>query len=80
LIDLCEQDKKRTTRKKAEYSRIEEYKSDLSLGNLKLIMDIDREKARRLRLSTSQIAQDMRTACLDWKCPIQRGDDDYPIQ
>ena len=60
---------------------IEEYKSDLSLGNPELIMDIDREKARRFGLSTSQIAQDMRTALFGLEVSkFKEGEDDYPIQ
>lgn len=60
---------------------IEEYKSDLSLGNPEMIMDIDREKARRFGLSTSQIAQDMRTALFGLEVSrFKEGEDDYPIQ
>lgn len=60
---------------------IEEYKTDLSLGNPELIMDIDREKARRFGLSTSQIAQDMRTALFGLEVSkFKEGEDDYPIQ
>ncbi|WP_075351993.1 efflux RND transporter permease subunit [Algoriphagus marinus] len=60
---------------------IEEYKTDLSLGNPELIMDIDREKARRFGLSTSQIAQDLRTALFGLEVSkFKEGEDDYPIQ
>jgi multidrug efflux pump subunit AcrB len=62
-------------------SGIEEFKSDLSLGNPELIMDIDREKARRFGLSTSQIAQDLRTALFGLEVSkFKEGEDDYPIQ
>ncbi len=60
---------------------IEELKTDLSLGNPELIMDIDREKARRFGLSTSQIAQDLRTALFGLEVSkFKEGEDDYPIQ
>jgi len=60
---------------------IEEYKSDLSLGNPELIVDIDREKARRFGLSSSQIAQDLRTALFGLEVSkYKEGEDDYPIQ
>ncbi|RAI85832.1 efflux RND transporter permease subunit [Algoriphagus yeomjeoni] len=60
---------------------VEELKSDLSLGNPEVIVDIDREKARRFGLSTSQIATDLRTALFGLEVSkYKEGEDDYPIQ
>lgn len=60
---------------------IEELKSDLELGNPELIIDIDREKARRFGLSTSTIANELRTALFGLEVSkFKEGEDDYPIQ
>lgn len=60
---------------------VEELKSDLSLGNPEVILNIDREKARRFGLSTSQIATDLRTALFGLEVSkYKEGEDDYPIQ
>lgn len=60
---------------------IEEFKSDLSLGNPEVIVDIDREKARRFGLSTSEIATNLRTALFGLEVSkYKEGEDDYPIQ
>ncbi|MEX2569534.1 MAG: efflux RND transporter permease subunit [Cyclobacteriaceae bacterium] len=60
---------------------IEELKTDLELGNPELIIDIDREKARRFGLSTSTIANELRTALFGLEVSkYKEGEDDYPIQ
>jgi multidrug efflux pump subunit AcrB len=60
---------------------VEELKSDLSLGNPEVILNIDRDKARRFGLSTSQIATDLRTALFGLEVSkYKEGEDDYPIQ
>lgn len=60
---------------------VEELKSDLSLGNPEVILDIDRDKARRFGLSTSEIATDLRTALFGLEVSkYKEGEDDYPIQ
>ena len=60
---------------------IEELKTDLELGNPELIIDIDREKARRFGLSTSTIANELRTALFGLEVSkFKEGEDDYPIQ
>ncbi|EAZ79283.1 efflux RND transporter permease subunit [Algoriphagus machipongonensis] len=60
---------------------IEELKSDLSLGSPEVILNIDREKARRFGLSTSEIANDLRTALFGLEVSkYKEGEDDYPIQ
>ena len=66
---------------KQNIAGIEELKSDLSLGNPELILDIDRDKARRFGLSTSQIATELRTALFGLEVSkYKEGEDDYPIQ
>lgn len=60
---------------------IEELKTDLSLGNPELILNVDRDKARRFGLSTSTIATDLRTALFGLEVSkYKEGEDDYPIQ
>lgn len=60
---------------------VEELKSDLSLGNPEVILNIDRDKARRFGLSTSEIATDMRTALFGLEVSkYKEGEEDYPIQ
>ncbi|MEN2284429.1 efflux RND transporter permease subunit [Algoriphagus sp. SE2] len=60
---------------------IEEFKSDLSLGSPEVVLNIDREKARRFGLSTSEIANDLRTALFGLEVSkFKEGEDDYPIQ
>ena len=60
---------------------VEELKSDLSLGNPEVILNIDRDKARRFGLSTSEIATDLRTALFGLEVSkYKEGEDDYPIQ
>ncbi|MBS9522988.1 efflux RND transporter permease subunit [Litoribacter ruber] len=60
---------------------IEELKTDLELGNPELVVNIDRERARRFGLSTSQIANELRTALFGLEVSkYKEGEDDYPIQ
>lgn len=60
---------------------LEELKTDLSLGSPEVILDIDREKARRFGLSTSSIATELRTALFGLEVSkYKEGEDDYPIQ
>lgn len=60
---------------------IEELKTDLSLGNPELILNVDRDKARRFGLSTSTIATDLRTSLFGLEVSkYKEGEDDYPIQ
>ncbi|MGM0944363.1 MAG: efflux RND transporter permease subunit [Bacteroidota bacterium] len=60
---------------------VEELKTDLSLGSPELIVDIDRDKARRFGLSTSVIATEMRTSLFGLEVSkYKEGEDDYPIQ
>ena len=60
---------------------IEELKSDLQTGKPELIVNIDRDKARRFGLSTATIATEMRTALFGSEVSkFKDGEDDYPIQ
>ncbi|MDF2157075.1 efflux RND transporter permease subunit [Algoriphagus sp. CAU 1675] len=60
---------------------VEELKTDLSLGSPEVVVDIDREKARRFGLSTSTIATELRTALFGMEVSkYKEGEDDYPIQ
>ncbi|ERM82043.1 copper transporter [Rhodonellum psychrophilum GCM71 = DSM 17998] len=65
----------------ANIQGIEELKSDLELGSPEVILNIDREKARRFGLSTSSIANELRTALFGLEVSkFKDGEDDYPIQ
>ncbi|MCH6234353.1 efflux RND transporter permease subunit [Cognataquiflexum rubidum] len=60
---------------------IEELKSDLELGSPEVILNIDRENARRFGLSTSTIANELRTALFGFEVSkYKEGEEDYPIQ
>lgn len=60
---------------------VEELKSDLSLGSPEVVLNIDREKARRFGLSTSTIATELRTSLFGLEVSkYKEGEDDYPIQ
>ena len=56
-------------------------KTDLETGKPELIIDIDREKARRFGLSTGTIATEVRTALFGKEISkYKKGEDDYEIQ
>lgn len=66
---------------RANIEGIEELKTDLELGNPELIVDINRENAKRFGLSTSTIANELRTALFGYEVSkFKEGEDDYPIQ
>lgn len=59
---------------------IEGLKIDLDLGKPEVMLDIDRDKARRFGLSTGQIANTLRTALYGVEVSkYKEGEDDYPI-
>lgn len=59
---------------------IEELKPDVETGKPELLVEIDREKARRLNLSTHQIGDALRTALFGREVSTYKeGEDDYPI-
>jgi multidrug efflux pump len=60
---------------------IEKLKSDLETGKPELIVDIDREKARRFGLSTYSVANEVRTSLFGKEIStFKLGEDDYEIQ
>ncbi len=60
---------------------LEELKSDLSLGSPEVVLDIDREKARRFGLSTATIATELRTSLFGLEVSkYKEGEEDFPIQ
>ncbi|EKB50636.1 efflux RND transporter permease subunit [Cecembia lonarensis] len=60
---------------------IEELKSDLELGSPEVVLNINRETARRFGLSTVTIANELRTALFGLEVSkFKEGEDDYPIQ
>ena len=60
---------------------IEELKTDLELGSPEVLLKIDREKARRFGLSTTSIANELRTALFGLEVSkFKEGEEDYPIQ
>jgi multidrug efflux pump subunit AcrB len=66
---------------KAKISGIEGFKIDIETGNPELLINIDRDKARRFGLSTFSIAMAIRTALFGKELSDYKGrEDDYPIQ
>ena len=60
---------------------IEELKADVSIGKPELIINIDREAARRYELSTFAIASAIRTSVFGKEVSkFKVGEDEYPIQ
>lgn len=60
---------------------LEELKTDLSLGSPEVVVQIDRDKARRFGLSTSTIATELRTSLFGLEVSkFKEGEEDYPIQ
>ncbi|MEO9801660.1 MAG: efflux RND transporter permease subunit [Reichenbachiella sp.] len=79
LIDISEQMKSFINQSGIE--GIEKLKMDLETGKPELIVDIDREKARRFGLSTQGIAMEVRTALFGKEISkFKQGEDDYEIQ
>ncbi len=60
---------------------IEKLKSDLETGKPEMVVDIDREKARRFGLSTYTVANEVRTSLFGKEISkFKMGEDDYEIQ
>lgn len=67
--------------KQANVPGIEELKSDVETGKPELLVNVNRDKARRLGLSSAQIATELRTALFGKEVSkFKDGEDDYPIQ
>lgn len=79
LIDVSERMKSYINNSGIE--GIEKLKMDLETGKPELIVNIDREKARRFGLSTQSIAMEVRTALFGKEISkYKEGEDDYEIQ
>lgn len=79
LIEITERMKK--TINESGIEGIEKLKSDLETGKPELVVNIDREKARRFGLSTSSIAMEVRTALFGKEISkYKEGEDDYEVQ
>ncbi|MEN8250162.1 MAG: efflux RND transporter permease subunit [Bacteroidota bacterium] len=79
LIDLTDRMKQYIN--ESGIDGIEKLKTDLETGKPELIIDIDREKARRFGLSTYSIANELRTAIFGKEISkYKQGEDDYEIQ
>ena len=79
LIDIVEEMKNLINQSGIE--GIERLQSDLQTGKPELLINIDREKARRFGLSTSSIANEVRTSLFGKEISkFKQGEDDYEIQ
>lgn len=79
LIDIT--DRMKTFINESGIEGIERLKTDLETGKPELIVDIDREKARRFGLSTYSIANEVRTSLFGKEIStFKQGEDDYEIQ
>lgn len=79
LIDVTDQMKK--TINESGIEGIEKLKTDLETGKPEMVVNIDREKARRFGLSTNSIAMEVRTALFGKEVSkYKEGEDDYEIQ
>lgn len=66
--------------KEANVPGVDELKSDLEMDKPELIVEVDRDAARRYGVSTYNIANTMRTALFGKEVSqYELGDDDYPI-
>lgn len=79
LIEIAERMKK--TINESGIQGIEKLKADLETGKPELIVDIDREKARRFGLSTYSVANEVRTSLFGKEISRYKlGEDDYDIE
>ena len=79
LVDITERMKNYIN--ESGIAGIEKLKTDLETGKPELIVDIDREKARRFGLSTYTVANEVRTSLFGKEISkFKQGEDDYEIQ
>lgn len=79
LIDIVERMKNYIN--KSGVAGIENLQMDLETGKPELLVNIDREKARRFGLSSYMIANEIRTALFGKEISkFKQGEDDYEIQ
>lgn len=78
LLSLSDEIK--TQIEKENISGIEDLKIDLELNKPELLIHIDRDQARRLGISTSQVASTVRTALFGKEISrFKEGEDEHPI-
>lgn len=79
LIEVAERMRKAIN--ESDIQGIEKLKFDLETGKPELIVDIDREKARRFGLSSYTIANELRTSLFGKEISsYKQGEEDYEIQ
>lgn len=79
LVDIAERMKNFIN--ESDVMGIEKLKHDIETGKPELIVDLDREKARRFGLSTYAIANEIRTSLFGKEISkYKQGEDDYEIQ
>lgn len=79
LVKLSDDLKKKII--ESDIQGIEKLKSDLETGKPELLIEIDREKARRFGLSTYSVANEIRTSLYGKEVSkLKLGEDDYEIQ
>lgn len=79
LVRISEDMKKRIN--ESGIQGIEKLKTDLETGKPELVIDIDREKARRFGLSSYSVANEIRTSLYGKEVSkFKKGEDDYDIQ
>ena len=79
LVKLSDEIKKKII--ESDIQGIEKLKSDLETGKPELLIEIDREKARRFGLSTYSVANEIRTSLYGKEVSkLKMGEDDYEIQ
>jgi multidrug efflux pump subunit AcrB len=78
---IVEADRMKNFINAAGISGIERLKTDLETGKPELLVDIDREKARRFGLSTYSVANEVRTSLFGKEISkYKQGEDDYKVQ
>lgn len=79
LVRLAEDMKKKIN--ESGIQGIEKLKTDLETGKPELVIDLDREKARRFGLSSYAVANEIRTSLYGKEVSkFKQGEDDYDIQ
>lgn len=78
---IAEADKMKNFINESGIGGIEKLKSDVETGKPELLVDIDREKARRFGLSTYSVANEVRTSLFGKEISkYKQGEDDYKVQ
>lgn len=78
---IAEADRMKSFINESGIGGIEKLKSDVETGKPELLVDIDREKARRFGLSTYSVANEVRTSLFGKEISkYKQGEDDYKVQ